>query len=54
MAAIPMSQKGQELLKLYKDMADKGYNKTAGSFVPVAYADFGLSGYKQVIKPVLE
>lgn len=54
MTIIPMSQKGQDLIKLYAEMADKGYNKTDGSFVPVAYADFGLSGYKQVLKPVLQ
>lgn len=54
MTVIPMSQKGQELLKLYKEMVDKGYNKTDGSFVPVAYSDFGLSGYKEIIRPVLQ
>ena len=54
MTIIPMSQKGQELLKLYKEMVDKGYDKADGSHVSVTYSDFGLSSYKQILKPVLQ
>jgi hypothetical protein len=54
MTAIPLSPKGQELLNLYKEMADKGYNRADGSFVADAYSDFELRAYKQHIKPILK
>ena len=54
MTVIPISQKGQGLLKLYKEMADNGYNRADGSFVPVAFSDFELRAYRGNIRPILK
>jgi len=54
MTDLAILQKGQELLKLYKEMAEKGYNRADGSFVPVAFSDFELRPYRENIRPILK
>lgn len=51
---IAFSKKGVELIKLYSQMADSGYERTDGSHIETAFSDFELRPYRQQIKPFLK
>jgi len=50
---LVFSQKGLDLIKLYTDMAEQGYDRKDGSHVEDVFADFELRAYKGAISDVL-
>jgi hypothetical protein len=51
---VSFSKKGIELIQLYSQMADKGYERTDGEHIENAFSDFELRPYRQQIKPILK
>jgi hypothetical protein len=47
---MKLSQKGLELIKLYSDMAKKGYKKKDHSIVEDAFGDFESRAYRAQLK----
>ena len=46
-----LSNKGTELISLYKEMVDKGYKTSSGSDVQEdAFGDFELRAYREQLK----
>jgi 2-polyprenyl-3-methyl-5-hydroxy-6-metoxy-1,4-benzoquinol methylase len=54
MTAISFSKKGLALVELYKQMATEGYQRSDGSKVEDAFADFELRTYRPDIKKFFE
>ncbi|WP_407493157.1 hypothetical protein [Pseudooceanicola sp. MF1-13] len=53
MTHLELSQKGQDLIKLYEDMAVNGYTRKSGAKVTNVYNDFELQKFRNVCKKVL-
>ena len=54
MAKLELSAKGKKLIELYGQMAAAGYDRVNGSRVEVAFSDFELRYYRNVIKEVFD
>lgn len=52
MTPLELSVKGKKLIEMYEQMAAQGYDKVNGSRVEVAFSDFELRFYREVIKEV--
>lgn len=50
---LPFSRKGQELLRMYEDMAREGYVREDQKRVDVAFADFELRAYREYLRAIL-
>ena len=53
MSKFKLSKQGEELIKLYKQMADKGYSRTDGVEVKKAFSDFELRKFRNLCKEKL-
>ena len=51
---LQLSEKGMELINLYKDMVVNGYERNDGSKVSNAYNDFELRKFRAICKPHLQ
>jgi hypothetical protein len=49
---LKFSKKGQELIKMYEIMAQKGYDRVDQQRVKVAFSDFELRPYRAEILPI--
>ena len=52
MSSLEFSQKGQNLIDLYKKMATNGYDRRDGSRVEKAYNDFELKKFRNLVHPI--
>ncbi len=52
MSTLIFSKKGQELIKLYEQMAIEGYERTDQTKVEKAFSDFELRAYRQHIRSI--
>ena len=50
MSKLKLSRQGEELIRLYKQMADKGYSRTDGVKVKKAFSDFELRKFRNLCK----
>lgn len=48
---MKLSDKGKELVALYEQMAEQGYERTDRSRVEVAFSDFELRPYRETLRP---
>ena len=53
MGTLTFSQKGQDLIALYAQMATHGYDRQDQSYVDVAFSDFELRAYRNQLQSVL-
>ena len=53
MSKFKLSKQGEELINLYKQMADKGYSRTDGVEVKKAFSDFELRKFRNLCKEKL-
>jgi len=51
--SIEFSNKGLELIELYKQMAEKGYERSDGDHVENAFSDFELRHYRAQLKSMI-
>lgn len=49
-----LSSKGKQLVKLYEEMAEDGYERTDSSYVKEAFSDFELRAYRKSVQDVFE
>ena len=54
MSNLKFSKKGQELIAMYTNMADQGYERVDNTKVDVAFSDFELRGYQANILPTFQ
>ena len=54
MSRLDVSAKGKQLLKMYRQMAEEGYDRTDGERVVDAFSDFGLSAYRPQIRQIID
>jgi hypothetical protein len=45
-----LSSKGKQLVKLYEEMAEDGYERTDSSYVKEAFSDFELRAYRKSVR----
>ena len=48
---LSLSKKGEELIELYKDMANHGYQREDGVYVKDTYESFEIKKFKELIQP---
>ena len=48
-----LSPQGQLLLELYAEMASEGYERASGEKVNVAFSDFEIRKFRNVVKPFI-
>lgn len=48
-----LSIQGQVLLEFYKQMAGQGYKRTTGEKIDVAFSDFEIRKFRNVVKPFM-
>ena len=48
MSKFKLSNQGEKLISLYKQMADKGYSRTDGVEVKKAFSDFELRKFRNL------
>jgi hypothetical protein len=54
MKTLQLSEKGQDLIKLYTQVAQEGYEKTDSSYVEDPFSDFELRAYREQVRETLE
>lgn len=53
MSKLKFSKKGQDLIKLYAQMAEEGYHRTDGQEVKEAFSDFELRPYRGHLREMI-
>jgi len=53
MTILELSRKGQQLVELYKQMAEEGYERTDGLKVENAFSDFELRAYREQLRQIM-
>ena len=54
MSTLEVSAKGKQLLKMYRQMAEEGYDRTDGRKVVDAFSDFELRAYRPQIRQSID
>lgn len=54
MSSLEFSKKGQELIKLYENMANEGYERTDKTRIENAFSDFELRAYREQLAPIFK